>query len=507
MFRWIKNLWEKRSTLANPAGWMLSWLGGSRTASGQQVNETTALQASAVYACVRLLSETIASLPLHIYQRGPDNSRELAPEYRWYTPLHSLPNDINTSFEWRQIMMADVLLSGNGYSWIGDSQLIRLHPHSVTVDLAEDESQLLYTWTPPTGGQITFGQDKIHHLRGLSRDGITGMSPITVARESIGLAMATEQHGANLFGNGAMPAGILKHPEAIGEIAKSNIEQSWKENYGGKNSGGVSVLEEGMEFQAISMSSEDAQFLETRKFQVTDIARIFRVPPSMIGDLERATFSNVEQQALDFVTNSIRPWLVNWEQAILRDLIAPPERGTIFAEFNVDGLLRGDSKTRAEALAIRFMNGNLNDDEWRAIENMNPLPDGLGQTFYVPANLKEVGEEPEPEPEPAQVIPPQLLPAPEEEEEDDEERLLPIVCEQLAKRIVHEETKQLRSVDVTPAAWHDQHVKRAERWAAAYGTELGGRAKRAIGTAYLRGGVPEQDRVKEITAILKGDYE
>lgn len=503
MFRWIKNLWEKRSTLANPAGWMLSWLGGSRTASGQQVNETTALQASAVYACVRLLSETIASLPLHIYQRGPDNSRELAPEYRWYTPLHSLPNDINTSFEWRQIMMADVLLSGNGYSWIGDSQLIRLHPHSVTVDLAEDESQLLYTWTPPTGGQITFGQDKIHHLRGLSRDGITGMSPITVARESIGLAIATEQHGANLFGNGAMPAGILKHPEAIKETAKRNLEQSWKENYGGKNSGGVSVLEEGMEFQAISMSSEDAQFLETRKFQVNDIARIFRVPPSMIGDLEHATFSNVEQQALDFVVNSIRPWLVNWEQTILRDLIAPPERGTIFAEFNIDGLLRGDAVSQATALQIEFMNGAVNQDEWRALKNRNPLPDGEGQTFYVPANLKEVGEEPEPEPP---LVPPQLLPAPEgEEESDDEERLLPIVCEQLAKRIVGEETKQRDNGGIT-VAWHMQHVKRARRWAAVYGDNMPDRAVLAVGAAYFRD-TDEQERIKEVTAILKGDYE
>ena len=202
MFNWISKLWEKRSTLANPSGWMISWLGGGKTASGQQVNETSALQASAVYACVRLISETIASLPLQIYKRGPGNSRELAPEYRWFEPLHSLPNGINTSFEWRQIMMADVLLSGNGYSWIGDAELIRLHPHAVKVELAEDGSQLLYTWTPPTGVSQTFGQDKIHHLRGLSRDGITGLSPITVARESIGLAMATEQQGDCSLGRG-----------------------------------------------------------------------------------------------------------------------------------------------------------------------------------------------------------------------------------------------------------------------------------------------------------------
>ena len=260
-----------------------------------------------------------------------------------------------------------------------------------------------------------------------------------------------------------------------------------------------------MTFQPIAMSSEDAQFLETRKFQVNDIARIFRVPPSMIGDLERATFSNIEHQALDFVTNTIRPWLVNWEQAILRDMIAPFEQSIFFAEFNVDGLLRGDAKSRADALSIRFMNGNINQDEWRQIENLNPLPDGLGQTFYVPANLKEVGEEPEPEPEPAQVIPPQLLPAPEEEEEDDEERLLPIVCEQLAKRIVGEETKQRANGGIT-VAWHMQHVKRAKRWASVYGDNMPDRAVMAVGAAYFRD-TDEESRVKEVTDILKGKYE
>ncbi len=504
MFNWISKFWEKRSTLANPVNWMISWLGGVKTASGQQVNETSALQASAVYACVRLISETIASLPLQIYQRGPNNSRELAPDYRWYEPLHSLPNGISTSFEWRQIMMADVLLSGNGYSWIGDGVLIRLHPHSVKVEISEDLTQLIYMWTPPTGGPITFGQGQIHHLRGLSRDGITGLSPIAVARESIGLAMATEQHGANLFGNGAMPAGVLRHPQPLKEPALRNIESSWREKYGGENSGGIAVLEEGMEFQPISMTSEDAQFLETRKFQVTDIARIFRVPPSMIGDLERATFSNVEQQALDFVTNSIRPWLVNWEQAISRDLIAPFERSTFFAEFNVDGLLRGDAVSRSAALQTQLMNGALTIDEWRQIENRNPMDDDLGKSHYIPQNLKEVGEEPEPEPPPA-LVPPGLMPVTEGEEE--EERLLHVVCEQLAKRIVSEEEKQLTKKGGITRTWHAQHVKRAERWAAAYGDDMPARAKQAVESDYKIEDDWQETRIAEIAAILTGKYQ
>lgn len=480
---------------------MISWLGGGPTSSGQRVNETTALQASAVYACVRLISETIASLPLQIYRRGPDNSRELATDYRWYEPLHSLPNGIDTSFSWRQMMMADALLSGNGYSLIvGNDTLIRLHPRAVKVDVAEDESQLLYTYSPPSGAAQTFGQDQIHHLRGLSRDGITGLSPITVARESIGLAMATEQYGAQLFGHGAIPAGFLKHPGAIGDVAVANIKETFVRNNSGENANSIEVLEEGMEFQPVGMTSEDSQFLETRKFQVTDIARIFRVPPSMIGDLERATFSNVEQQALDFETNTIRPWLVNWEQAILRDLIAPVERGTIFAEFNIDGLLRGDAKSRAESLQIRFMNGAINEDEWRQIENLNPLPNGEGQKFYVPANLMEVGKEPEPEPEPP-LVPAGLMTVTEGEEE--EERLLAIICEQLAKRIVGEEVRQIENGGI-PQGWHAQHLERAIRWARAYGDDIAARAVMAVGTDYGEG-MTKQQRVEEVAAILRGD--
>jgi HK97 family phage portal protein len=234
--------------------------------------------------------------------------------------------------------------------------------------------RLRYSYRRPDGSLRIYTQDEIFHMRGLSSNGIVGLSPLSAAREVIGAAIATQAYGSRLFSNDARPGGILEHPGKIGEDAAVRLRQSWTAAHSGVgNSHKVAVLEEGMTFKALSMSAEDSQFLQTREFQVGEIARIFRIPPHMIGDLKRATFSNIEQQAIEFTTHTIRPWLVRWEQAIARDLI--PD-GEVFAEHNVDALLRGDLSGRYAAYAVGIQNGWLSSNEIRSLENLNPIEGG-----------------------------------------------------------------------------------------------------------------------------------
>ena len=293
-------------------------------------------------------------------------------------------------------MMASVVLRGNAYSEIrydrsgAVSELCPLTTDNVAVEQL-DNGRLRYNYRLPTGQPRIFLQDEIFHLRGLSMCGPVGISPLSYAREVIGAALATQGYGARLFSNDARPGGILEHPGKIGADAAARLKQSWSSAHSGVgNSHKVAVLEEGMSFKPISMSAEDSQFLQTRKFQVSEIARIFRVPPHMIGDLERATFSNIEQQSIGFVRDTIRPWLVRWEQAISRDLIQDPE--TNFAEFSVDALLRGDIASRYAAYAVGRINGWLSANEIRSLENMNPIEEG--DDYLIPLNMTQAGADP-----------------------------------------------------------------------------------------------------------------
>lgn len=385
---------EKRSSLSNPQAWLVDmFTGGTKSATGVNVTPDRALQASAVHACVRVLSETIASLPLHVYKRL-DRGKEKATDHYLYPILHDAPNSEMTSFEFRETMMGHLCLRGNAYAEkVYDragriKELWPLNPDRVTVARDKTTKQLVYTVTiPDEARKVELNSDRILHIRGLSGDGIIGYSPIRLARESIGLSLATEEYGARFFGNGSRPGGVLEHPGKLGTEARKNLKTSWEEMHKGlEQSHRIAILEEGLKWHQIGIAPEEAQFLESRQFQAVDIARIFRVPPHLVGILDRSTFSNIEQQSIDFVVNTIRPWLVRHEQAYKQRLFDVDDVDH-FAEFLIDGLLRGDIQSRYTAYSVGRQNGWLSADDIRELENMNPLPDGQGKTYLLPLNM------------------------------------------------------------------------------------------------------------------------
>lgn len=367
-------------------GMDVDFIGNSQ--SGVQVDELRAMQTSAVYACVKILAETIASLPLHLYKKGKDGKNESAEQHPLYSCLYEMPNEETTSFEFRETMMTSLLLWGNAYARKirrggHVAELWYLKPNLMTVERDMQTGQIKYTYSDDITNQTyVYRPDQIFHLKGLSLDGVKGLSPIAQAREAVGLSLATEEYGAKFFGNGARPGGVLEHPGILKDPEK--LRDSWNKVYQGtRNSHKVAVLEEGMKYHSIGIAPEDAQFLETRKYQVNEICRIFRVPPHLVGDLERATFSNIEHQSIEFVQHTIRPWLVRWEQAISRSLLDEKERLLYFARFNVDGLMRGDYKSRMEGYAIGRQNGWLSANDIRRLEDMSLVPKEQGGDDYL----------------------------------------------------------------------------------------------------------------------------
>ena len=363
----------------------VDYIGNSN--SGVRVDEMNALQTSAVYACVKILAETVASLPLHLFIKKKDE-HEFATEHPLYSCLYETPNDEMTSFEFRETMMTSLLLYGNAYARIIKrkgkvTELWFLKPDLMTVERDTSTKRIKYTYADDiTNETIVYRPDQVFHLKGLSTDGVKGLSPIAQAREAIGLSLATEEYGAKFFGNGARPGGVLEHPGILKDPEK--LRESWNKVYqGSRNSHKVAVLEEGMKYHTIGIAPEDAQFLETRKYQLNEICRIFRVPPHLVGDLERATFSNIEHQSIEFVQHTIRPWLVRWEQEISRSLLDEGERLIYYAKFNVDGLLRGDYKSRMEGYAIGRQNGWLSVNDIRLLEDMSPIPKEKGGDDYL----------------------------------------------------------------------------------------------------------------------------
>lgn len=363
-------------------------LGG--TSSGVRVTEESSLSSMAVYACVRVLAETVASLPLIVYERLGNGGRRRAQEHPLYELLHTTPNEEMTSFEFRETAMGHVTLWGNSYSQIQWSNggrpmaLWPLRPDQVT--LSRTNKRLTYVVKEEGKEAKTLRREEVLHIRGLGGNGLTGYSPIRLARESIGLGLAAQEYGARFFGNDATPAGVLMHPGVLEEDGQRNLQESWEERHQGPgNSHRLAILEEGLRYERIGIPPEDAQFLETRKFQRTEIASIFRVPPHLIMDLERSTNNNIEHQGIEFSTHTIRPWVVRFEQAIMRALFSPAERRKFFVEFLLDGLLRGDMQSRSAAYANAITNGYMSRNEVRERENLNPF-DG-GDQFLIPLNM------------------------------------------------------------------------------------------------------------------------
>lgn len=371
-------------------------LRGTQTASGAHVNVDSAMRVAAVYACVRVISETIGSLPLHIYRRNPQGGKTVFRDHPLYRLLHSQPNSWQTSFEFREMMQAHFELRGNAYAFKSMDQrgnvieLLPLHPDRVEVKQLRDMS-LEYSVAIGEGSErIVLRQDQVLHLRGLSSNGYTGRSTLQDAREIIGVAIATQEFAGRFYKNDATPSVVLSHPGKLNKEVADRIRESWNTAFAGSgNARKTAVLEEGMSIERLTLSAEDAQFLETRKFQRSEIAGLFRVPAHLIGDLERATFSNIEAQQIDFVMHCIRPRLVRWEQALMRDLFAAPG-GQEFPEHNVEGLLRGDAKSRFDAYAIGRNWGWLSVNEIRERENLNPIAEG--DVYLQPLNMVAAGQ-------------------------------------------------------------------------------------------------------------------
>ncbi len=364
------------------------------TTSGKPVNEYTAMQMTAVYSCVRILAEAVAGLPLHLYKYNASGGKEKALSHPLYFVLHDEPNPEMSSFVFRETLMTHLLLWGNAYAQIirnGKGEVIALYPlmpNRMSVD-RDSSGALYYTYTryseeAPTmnGMTVTLRPSDVLHIPGLGFDGLVGYSPIAMAKNAIGMAIACEEYGAKFFANGAAPGGVLEHPGTIKDPQK--VRDSWNAAYqGSSNSHRVAVLEEGMKYQSIGISPEQAQFLETRKFQINEIARIFRVPPHMVGDLEKSSFSNIEQQSLEFVKYTLDPWVIRWEQAISRALLRPDEKKLYFAKFNVDGLLRGDYVSRMNGYATARQNGWMSANDIRELENLDRIPPELGGDLYL----------------------------------------------------------------------------------------------------------------------------
>lgn len=373
------------------------FLGGST--AGKAVTEQSAMQMTAVYACVRILSEAIAGLPLHLYRYNDNSGKEKALNHPLYLLLHDEPNPEMSSFVFRETLMTHLLLWGNAYAQVirnGKGEVMALYPlmpGRMTVD-RDSSGQLYYSYQKsnsdaPTmpGGMVILKPSDVLHVPGLGFDGLVGYSPIAMAKNAIGLAIATEEYGAKFFANGATPGGILEYPGTVKD--PDRVRDSWNRGFSGsQNAGKVAILEEGMKYTPISIAPEQAQFLETRKFQINEIARIFRVPPHMVGDLEKSSFSNIEQQSLEFVKYTLDPWVVRWEQSIQRTLLTAEEKSQYFVKFNLEGLLRGDYQSRMNGYATARQNGWMSANDIRELENLDRIPaEAGGDRILVNGNM------------------------------------------------------------------------------------------------------------------------
>jgi len=368
------------------------YMGG--TTAGKTVTERSAMQMTAVYSCVRILAEAVAGLPLHLYKYTDGGGKEKALNHPLYRLLHDEPNPEMSSFVFRETLMTHLLLWGNAYAQVirnGKGEVIALYPlmpNKMSVD-RDENGRLYYTYYRGSDEAIknkdfavTLQPSDVLHIPGLGFDGLVGYSPIAMAKNAIGMAIACEEYGAKFFANGAAPGGVLEHPGTIKDPQR--VRESWQSTFGGSgNANKIAVLEEGMKYTPIGISPEQAQFLETRKFQINEIARIFRVPPHMVGDLEKSSFSNIEQQSLEFVKYTLDPWVIRWEQSIQRALLSQGEKAEYFVKFNLEGLLRGDYQSRMNGYAIGRQNGWMSANDIRELENLDRIPAEEGGDLYL----------------------------------------------------------------------------------------------------------------------------
>ena len=385
----LQNIFKGRaSNRAAGAGYRFFF---GQSSAGTNVTERTAMQMTAVYACVRVLAESIACLPLHVFRRGEDGNREKAEDHPLSFILHDEPNPEMTSYVLRETLMTHLLLFGNAYAQVlrnGRGQVLGLYPlmpNKMSVE-REENGHLFYRYSryneQQKDGTVILSPEDVLHIPGLSYDGLVGLSPIAACRNAVGMGLAADEYGSRFLSNGATPAGVLETPTLIKDVSK--LRDSWEKAYGGTgNAGRVAILEEGVTFKPISMSPQDSQLLETRQYQLTEIARIFRIPPHMLQDLSRATFSNIEEQSLEFVKYTLNPWIIRWEQGMSKALLNAEEKCRYSIRFNVDGLLRGDYKSRMEGYRIGVSSGILSVNDCRRLENMDLLSEEEGGNYHL----------------------------------------------------------------------------------------------------------------------------
>lgn len=369
---------------------------GTQSHTGVDVTYNSALTLSVVYACIRNLSDSISSLPVHVYRRLTGGGKEKVSSHPIYRLLHSKPNPEMSATDFFSMCQAWLGLRGNAYAEIqrdGSGTPIALWPipaNRVTVERSQTTKRLRWVVDLNDGGQAVLLQGEILHIRGLSLSGLVGLSPISYARETIGLGLAAQESGGRLYSNGMVPGGIVEHP---GKFKDEKVLQRMREQIEAHHKGlekryRLLFLEEGMKWHQTGITPEDAQFLETRKFQIEEVARIFNMPLMLLQAGDKApTFASAEQFMLSYVIHTLRPWLVRWEKGIQNTLFFEDEQDTHFAEFNIDGLLRGDIVSRYNAYVQGINNGILSPDEVREKENMNPRPDGKGGEFLRPLNM------------------------------------------------------------------------------------------------------------------------
>ena len=397
---------------------------GQPTYTGKHVSEQSALEYTALFTCVRILSETLAYLPLHFYRRLEPRGKERAPDHYLYPLLHDQPNPEMTSFVWRETMQAHLCTWGNAYSEIDWNNrngkvnaLWPLRPDRMQVE--RRNGKIYYIYALPDSKKVVLPAYRVLHIAGMGYDGVKGYSPVSMHRQAIGMGLSVEEYGSRFFASGGKPGGVLRIPGKLKDVSVGELRKSWNEMHSGLDKQHrIAILEQGMEFQQVGIPPEDAQYLQTRTFQKREMASIYRIPPHMIADLERATFSNIEHQSIDFVVHTIGPWLRRWEQTMALKLLTDEDRRRYFAEFLVDGLLRGDIQSRYQAYATARQWGWYSANDIRELENQNPLPGEQGDIYFVPMNMIPADQ--------AAIMPEIKEPAAGEPEQDDRMDALPL---------------------------------------------------------------------------------
>jgi len=376
-------------SLSSPSGWLSRLLALSGTSSGIAINEYNALTVSDVYKCDRVIRETVAMMPWKVYETQPRGRKE-AKKFPLFFLLHDEPNPHMSSFTYREMMVSNLNLWGRHFSYIErgkHGQVIGLWPLRPDLCRFEVKDGVMWFYARPMNGpEMKYWDDEILYIPGLTRDGYHTYSPIALHRETLGLSKATEVFGAKWFGSGMHASATIDHPGNISKEAAARLKEQFEERHGGLQSAHrLMVLEEGMKFNTNEIPPEEAQFLQTRQFQRSEIAGLFRVPPHKIGDLSRATFSNIEQQDLEFLRDCIAPWLERIEQACNRRLLLPAEKGRFYIEFEIKGMLRGDTAARSAWYHARFQTASMSPNDIRESEN-EEIVEG-GDEFFVPMNM------------------------------------------------------------------------------------------------------------------------